>query len=52
MISGMGIMTVEITYNPYQGLKLLFLFPTSNKITVEITYNPYQGLKPTRTRST
>ncbi|SKB14922.1 conserved hypothetical protein [Planktothrix sp. PCC 11201] len=35
---------VEITYNPFQGLKhdqILSRYPRE----VEITYNPFQGLK-------
>ena len=37
---------VEITYNPFQGLKLLLKIPmTQLSSQVEITYNPFQGLK-------
>ncbi|SKB11106.1 conserved hypothetical protein [Planktothrix sp. PCC 11201] len=36
---------VEITYNPYQGLKLSRGVYILKRGLVEITYNPYQGLK-------
>ncbi|VXD15740.1 conserved hypothetical protein [Planktothrix serta PCC 8927] len=37
---------VEISYNPYQGLKLSDkIFRILSKFLVEISYNPYQGLK-------
>ncbi|SKB11104.1 conserved hypothetical protein [Planktothrix sp. PCC 11201] len=36
---------VEITYNPYQGLKQLIKVRVWHDKNVEITYNPYQGLK-------
>ena len=36
---------VEITYNPFQGLKLLPEFYERINFLVEITYNPFQGLK-------
>ncbi|SKB14924.1 hypothetical protein PL11201_680200 [Planktothrix sp. PCC 11201] len=38
-------MWVEITYNPFQGLKQIITLDIERKQTVEITYNPFQGLK-------
>ncbi|SKB14923.1 conserved hypothetical protein [Planktothrix sp. PCC 11201] len=37
--------TVEITYNPFQGLKLNIYLNGRLPAPVEITYNPFQGLK-------
>jgi len=37
--------SVEILYNPYQGLKHGTLYLILVNYIVEILYNPYQGLK-------
>ncbi|VXD23957.1 hypothetical protein PL8927_790085 [Planktothrix serta PCC 8927] len=48
----MGYNQVEISYNPYQGLKRKGDISHAISISVEISYNPYQGLKLSFSRPT
>ena len=42
--------SVEIIYNPYEGLKLSAIYEVKTRTRlVEIIYNPYEGLKPNET---
>ncbi len=38
-------MSISITTNPYQGLKPIPFFPSTEPMEISITTNPYQGLK-------